>query len=56
MKFIGVHGQYTLVETMMTKLIVEAVAETAVSPYKVVTAYVTDKLHGVEGEPLYVRA
>ncbi|PSR32838.1 MAG: hypothetical protein C7B44_15075 [Sulfobacillus thermosulfidooxidans] len=50
-----VYVRYNLVETKAAKLIVEAVAETSISPYRVITAYVTNKAHGIEGEPLYVR-
>ena len=51
-----VYVRYNLIETVNTKLIVEAVADTSGTPYHIVTAYVTDKLHGVEGDPIYVRS
>ena len=50
-----VYVRYNLVETARIKLIVETVAETEISPYKVITTYVTDRLHGVQGGPIYVR-
>ena len=51
-----IYVRFDAIQTHHKTLLVEVVADISKQPYYVITAYVTDYLHGVEEEPLYVKS